>query len=243
MSLPSTNWLMREPSPGNGPLLFCFPYAGAGASSLRRWPSRIGGIEVHPVQLPGRENRIKEQPYRDFDTFARNAVAALDAYLDRPYAIIGHCMGALLAHAFVARTRESGAPPPARLFVSASLTPDRGFYGFYHPWMSDRRIGGELQRVATALGDGGLPEELVALSTRVLRSDVQMCFGHEPAAAPLDVPVSAIGWDRDPDADEKDLAEWKQYGPTRTYLLPGEPLTFLTAPPALRKIVEDDFEY
>lgn len=243
MSPPSTNWLLREPSPGDGPVLFLFPYGGAGASSLRRWPGRIGGAEIVPVQLPGRENRIQEEPYRDFDRFAREAVAALDPYLDRPYAVAGHCMGALLAHAFTARTEDSGAPPPRRLFVSASLVPYRGFYGFYHPWMSDRRIAGELQRVAHRLGDGDLPPELVALSVRVLRADVRMCLDHRPSPRPVGVPISAIGWDGDLDVDTDDLAQWAEYGSTQTYLLPGDPLTFLAAPPGLRRIVEDDFEF
>jgi len=210
---------------------------------LRRWPGRIGEIEVHPVQLPGRDNRIKEEPYGDFETFARDAVQALSPYLDRPYAVIGHCMGALLAYAFTARAQEAGAPLPERLFVSASLVPSRGFYGFYHPWMSDRRIARELRRVAGDLGDGDLPEELVSLSVRVLRRDVRMCLDYAPAAKALDVPISVIGWDGDLDVGPDDLAEWQQYGETREYVLPGDPLTFLTAPSGLRQVVADDFEF
>jgi surfactin synthase thioesterase subunit len=239
----STKWLLREPSPGDQPVLFCFPYGGAGASSLRRWPSRIGEIEVQAVQLPGRENRILEPHYTDFDTFARDAVEALRPYLDRPYAVLGHCMGALLAHAFVARVEEAGAPPPQRLFVSASLVPYRGFYGFYHPWMSDRRIAAELQRVSRDLGDGELPGELVALATRVLRADVSMCLGYLPPIRPVRTPISVIGWDGDVDVDKDDLAEWEEYGKTRAHLLPGEPLTFLTAPAGVRNVIEDDFEF
>ncbi len=243
MFQPSTRWLLREPSPGGGPLLFCFPYAGAGASSLRRWPGRIGGIEIHPVQLPGREHRIKEEPYRDFATFARDAVLVLRPYLERPYAVIGHCMGALLAHAFTVRVQELGAPPPERLFISASLVPHRGFSGLYHPWMSDRRIAQELQRVAHGLGDGELPGDLLSLSIGVLRRDVQMCLGYQPPARAVDVPISAIGWDGDLDVGPDDLTAWREYGETREYVLPGEPLTFLAAPGGLRKIIEDDFEF
>lgn len=242
MIRPSTRWLLREPSPGGGPLLLCFPYAGAGASSLRRWPGRIGPIEVQPVQLPGREARIKEAPYADFASFARDAVLALRPFLDRPYAVIGHCMGALLAYAFTMRVQELGGPPPARLFVSASLTPSRGFYGFYHPWMSDRRIAQELRRVARDLDDGELPPELVSLSTRVLRGDLAMCLGYQPPIQALQAPITAVGWDGDPDVERDDLAEWQNYGQAREYVLPGDPLTFLTAPAGLRKIIEDDFE-
>jgi surfactin synthase thioesterase subunit len=240
---PATKWLLREPSSEDGPLLFCFPYGGAGASSLRRWPGRIGEIEVQPVQLPGRENRILETPYADFNTFAEDAVEALGPYLDRPYAVIGHCMGALLAHSFVARAQDVGAPMPRRLFASASLAPDRGFFGFYRPSMSDRRIARELRRVSRNLGDGDLPSELVSLSIRVLRADVQMCLGYLPPVRPVDVPISVIGWDEDVDVHKGDLTEWEPYGETCIYVLPGEPLRFLTAPASLRTIIEDDFEF
>ncbi|MBG0816370.1 thioesterase II family protein [Planomonospora sp. ID82291] len=242
MRRPSTRWLLQEPSAGGGLPLFAFPYAGSGAASLRRWPGRIGEAEVHPVQLPGREYRIKEEPYRDFETFARDAVEALGPYLVRPYAVIGHCMGALLAHAFTARVREIGARPPERLFVSASLTPDRGFYGYYHPWMSDRRIEQELRRVAGDLGDGAIPDELVALSVRVLRGDVRMCLDHAPPAKAIGAPVSAIGWEDDLDVGPDDLAGWREYGETRVHVLPGDPLNFLAAPSGLRKVIEDDLE-
>lgn len=242
MPQPSTSWLLREPSPGAGPLLFCFPYAGAGASSLRRWPGRIGQADIHPVQLPGREGRILEEPYRDFAAFARDAVQALRPYLERPYAVIGHCMGALLAHAFTVRAQEVGVPLPERLFVSASPVPHRGFSGLYHPWMSDRRIAQELQRIAYALGDGELPGELVSLSAGVLRGDVQMCLDYLPPVQPVKVPVSAIGWEDDLDVSPGDLTAWQEYGETREYVLPGEPMTFLAAPGGLRKIIEDDFE-
>ncbi|ASW54318.1 thioesterase II family protein [Plantactinospora sp. KBS50] len=240
---PLTKWLLREPATDDGPLLLCFPYGGAGASSLRRWPARFGGIEVAPVQPPGRENRVLEEPYTDFDAFARDAVEAITPHLDRPYAVIGHCMGALLAHAFVARAGAVGAPAPQRLFVSASLVPYRGFYGFYHPWMSDRRIGQELQRVSRSLGDGELPAELVQMSTRVLRADVRMCLGYLPPVHPVDVPITAIGWEGDLDVDKDDLAEWGEYGETTAHMLPGDPITFLAAPSGLRTIIEDDFEF
>jgi surfactin synthase thioesterase subunit len=234
-----TRWLVQEPPPGV-PLLLAFPFAGAGASSLRRWPSRIGDVTVAPVMLPGRDYRIKEPPYEDFDAFAKDAVEALGPYLGQPFAVIGHCMGALLAHSFTAYAVRNGVRPPERLFVSASLVPSRGFYGYYHPWMSDERIVQELRRVADDLGDGPVPDELVRLSVRVLRSDVRMCLGHAPPAADLGVPVTAIGWSDDPDVSVGDLSEWRAYGPTEEHVLPGDPLRFLTAPAGLLQLIEED---
>lgn len=236
----STPWLMQEP--GTGPLLFAFPFAGAGASALRRWPGRIGSFELAPVMLPGRDYRIKDQHYEDFETFAKDAVEALAPYLERDYAVVGHCMGALLAHAFTARVVREGLRPPVRLVVSASLVPARGFYGFYHPWMSDGRIARELNRVAESLGDEAVPEELLELSVRVLRRDVTMCLGCAPEPAAIGVPITAVGWSDDLDVNRQDLREWKQYGPTEDHVLTGDPVRFMTAPPALLTIIEEDLD-
>ncbi|MFG2012749.1 thioesterase II family protein [Micromonospora sp. NPDC048868] len=242
MAQARSRWLIREPSPDAPARLFCFPYAGAGASSLRRWPDRIGSLEVCPVQLPGRERRIREQPYQDFASFAVDAVNGLRAYLDRPFVLFGQCMGALLAHAFAVRLAECGAPAPARLVVSASLAPHRGFYGLYHPWMSDGRLAAEIQRVLGVLGEGRMEPELLPLAIRVLRRDVQMCFDHSPAAPePVSCPITAVAWRDDPDVSQADLRDWHQYGATDEYLLDGDTLTFLTAPPALLTVIEDAF--
>ena len=51
---------------GAGPLrhrVFCFPYAGAGASVYRRLARTIPpGVELCAAQLPGREDRFGETP-------------------------------------------------------------------------------------------------------------------------------------------------------------------------------------
>ena len=48
--------------------LFCIPFAGGGAAFYRRWVKKMQGLlTVCPVQLPGREERIAEEPYTDMD--------------------------------------------------------------------------------------------------------------------------------------------------------------------------------
>src|SRR5215467_12715139 len=44
--------------------LFCFPPAGGGSSFFRGWgDAGLDGIEICPVQLPGRETRLDEPPF------------------------------------------------------------------------------------------------------------------------------------------------------------------------------------
>jgi len=66
--------------------LFCFPYAGGGASIFRQWQENMPeGIEVCAVQLPGRENRIAEPLFTRLLSLVNAVVKALDPYFDLPY--------------------------------------------------------------------------------------------------------------------------------------------------------------
>jgi len=60
-------WIIYpKPNPQASLRLFCFPYAGAGASIFRTWHSFMTPeIEVCSLQLPGRETRIKEPLFTD----------------------------------------------------------------------------------------------------------------------------------------------------------------------------------
>ncbi len=50
-----------KPNPQARFRLFCFPYAGGGASLFRHWANRLPSeIEVYAVQLSGREDRLAE---------------------------------------------------------------------------------------------------------------------------------------------------------------------------------------
>ncbi|HKD74923.1 MAG TPA: thioesterase domain-containing protein, partial [Ktedonobacterales bacterium] len=58
-------WLIwPKPNPQARVRLFCFPYAGGGASLFRAWPDELSrDIEVCAIQPPGRENRFREPRY------------------------------------------------------------------------------------------------------------------------------------------------------------------------------------
>ncbi len=235
-------WLLRPPRPHSEARLFCFPYAGTGASSLRHWPTRIGPLEVCLVQLPGRENRMREEPYHDFDVFSADAADALTPHMDRPFALFGHCMGALLASALLVRLEERGGPLPSRLYVSSSLVPHRGFFGLFHPSMTDARMADELRAVIRSLGEAEPPPELLPLAIRVLRNDVAMCFAYAPPGPRrFTCPITAIAWQDDPDVPPAEMLEWCSYGQVRHFVLDGDAFTYLTAPPSLLEAIECSF--
>ncbi len=235
-------WLLQPVNPDSRARLFCFPFAGVGASALRKWPSRIGSIEVCRVQLPGRENRMGEEPFHDFEHFADEAADALEPVLDKPYALFGHCMGALLAYALLLRLEERGLPLPVRLYPSSSLVPHRGFFGPFHPSMTDEYLIEQLRVISRSTGAGEPLPELLPLALRVLRNDVQMCFGYAPAGPrPLPCPVTTIGWHDDADVRPEQMIEWQDYAEVDSAVLAGDAFTFLQGPPALLDLLERRF--
>ena len=118
------SWIFASrPNPQARLRLFCFPHAGGGASFFRPWIGMLSpDIEVCPVQLPGRENRLKERPFNQFSPLISELAQALRPYLDRPFAFFGHSMGALVSFGLARHLREQNDPMPRHLFISAYLT-------------------------------------------------------------------------------------------------------------------------
>ena len=71
---PIERWLAyREINPHARLRMFCFPYAGGGASIYRGWAGGLPAqVEVCPVQLPGREGRMRDKPYERIVAFLQD---------------------------------------------------------------------------------------------------------------------------------------------------------------------------
>src|SRR5690349_1583466 len=85
----NTPWVKRaKPNPQARFRLFCFPYAGGGASLFRNWANRLPGeIEVCAVQLPGREDRLTEPAFTRMPLLVEALASVLSPWLqDKPYA-------------------------------------------------------------------------------------------------------------------------------------------------------------
>lgn len=224
-------WLLRAPD-GQPARLFCLPYSGCGASIFRRWPRTVGAADVLPVQLPGRENRFAEPHFGTIEELADAAVAALRPFLDRPYALFGHCAGALQAYEIALRLAEAGCPQPDRVFLSGQPAPhlpasDQGFTG-----MTEPELRAELTRLIGAM-DGKPTPEMLDLYLAVYRPDLAAVRRYrKPAAVPLAVPVTVVGW-RDSEMPPDRLRTWSGYGPVEHVDLPGGHYAFLEAPEPL----------
>lgn len=105
--------------------LFCFTPAGAGPTTYTQnaWAELPPSIEIMPVLLPGRAQRLAESPLRSVEEMAAGALKGLRSMLaERPYALFGHSLGASVALEFARLiAAEASVPQPVHLIVSARL--------------------------------------------------------------------------------------------------------------------------
>src|SRR5438132_8414567 len=99
-SIRTTNpWLLMPTlNPQARLYLFCFPYAGGGAQIFKSWQNAFTqhtGIQVCPVQYPGRGSRLRESAFTDCRLLVEAFVPHIIHFLNRPFALFGHSMGAI----------------------------------------------------------------------------------------------------------------------------------------------------
>jgi surfactin synthase thioesterase subunit len=228
-------WLLRRPSEDAAARIFCFPYSGCGASMYYQWPAQAGAAEFCLLQPPGRENRLREPHYGDFESLAEQLLPHLLPYLDRPFGFFGHCAGALPAFATTLELMRRELPLPAVLFLSSQVAPHQGPHGRFLS-MTDDELGVELAGLMHLMG--GTPDpDLIALGLGVLRADVEANKRYRLSES-VTVPcrLTAIGWQDDREITVEQMAGWADWaapGNFRQVVLPGEHYTFLSAPPAL----------
>lgn len=114
-----TPYIWRARQPGSRHRLICFPHAGAGATTYAEWaPALPAEIELVAVQLPGRQNRIAEEPFTEVGPLVSVLTHALRPVLSGSFSFFGHSCGAALAFelakALRAETSGSGAAVPLR---------------------------------------------------------------------------------------------------------------------------------
>lgn len=236
----TTGWLLREPSDTGAFRLFCFPYSGCGASMFRVWPERIGSVEVVPLQLPWRENRMREQHFGTYENLAADAVSGLAPYLDRPYGLFGHCGGALPAFETALALAEAGLRPPDRCFVSSQVAPQDGPYGRFLG-LSTEQLRGELLGLLAALGSTVPNEDMVDLYLEILEADLEANRRYhrsEVSGAPC--PLSVIGWSDDVEVPHHLMGGWAAWAESESHVLHGSHYTFLSAPADLQDVLRTD---
>ncbi|WP_424102086.1 beta-ketoacyl synthase N-terminal-like domain-containing protein [Moorena producens] len=192
--------------------LFCFPYAGAGNSIFHSWSEKLPKeIEICPLQLPGRENRLGESPFTRLKPLIQTLTTLLHPHLDIPFAFFGHSMGALLGFELARELRRRNWPCPVHLFVSGSRAPQLPDPEPPIHCLPELKFKQKLKRL------NGIPEEvlqnadLMQLFLPTLRADFAILETYfYTNEQPLDFPISAFGGLQDSKISREEIAAWRQ---------------------------------
>lgn len=213
-----------DPRPDAAVRLFCFPHAGGSAVFYRTWSARIAEhVELSVVQYPGRADRLAEPVIEDAPTLVRRVTTALSPLCDRPVALFGHSMGAVIAYE-VARSLQTLGSPPVHLFVSGHRSADLPGDVRYSQLDDDALV-------ETLMRMGGTDAELFAdpdlreLVLPYVRGDLRLLdlYRHRPEPK-LSVPITAI-MAADDETEPPDLAPgWADLtsGAFAQLVLPGD---------------------
>ncbi|MDR6224174.1 thioesterase II family protein [Desmospora profundinema] len=204
-------WVAYRQTPMVPPLLrlYCFPYAGGGASVFREWFSHVpAAVEVCPIQLPGRETRIGELPLQSVSAIVEQLNRELDPGDDVPYAFFGHSLGAVLAYEWT-RLLEQQGRPPVRLFVSARSAPHLPQSSEPVHALPEERFVARLRQLNGTPAPILENRELIEFFMPILRADfaVSETYQHR-AGRPLTTPISAMGGREDQEVSLEDLEAW-----------------------------------
>jgi len=224
--------------------LFCFPHAGGASSAFRHWSRQLPDwIDVVCCHLPGREERVCEEPLRSLERVLDAIEREISPFLDLPHAIFGHSMGALVGFGVARRLRRFEARAPRRVIVSACPAPhlERRF-GAIHD-LPDGLFMQELERRHLAIPETIRDPEMLEIILSALRADLAVydsaVYEAEP---PLGCPISVYGGQDDPLVSENELRAWSAHTQAgmRLNMFPGDHFYLQSALPDLLEHIRTD---
>ncbi len=217
--------------------LFCFPYGGGGASIYRDWQDFLPDkIEVCPVQLPGREDRMDEPSIYHIKNLTDSLINELSPEFNMPFAFFGHSFGSLIAFELGCRLRERNLPQPIHIFASAfpdPRTPTKSLDNLIKQ-ISDIKLNlfdlnqktlmllsnEQLTHLATIFNENGiggygdhiLDKDIVKMLLPIFVGDMNLVKSyHYTAQKPLDIPMTVFAGKKDTWVSHEDHLSWGQH--------------------------------
>ncbi|NJO98505.1 MAG: thioesterase [Pleurocapsa sp. CRU_1_2] len=207
------SWVTHSRRNPNAKLrLFCFPYAGGGASTFSSWSSSLtSDVEVCPIELPGHGCRLSERLFNRLEPLIKELACALLPYLDKPFAFFGHSMGGLISFELARLLREDYNLSLVHLFISGRHAPQipESKPQIHH--LDEPKFINELGRL------NGTPKavlenaELMELFLPILRADFTAIETYVYTPKPrLNCPITVLGGLQDFEIACDDLEAWRE---------------------------------
>jgi surfactin synthase thioesterase subunit len=206
--------------------LLCFPHAGGSAFVFRDWPRDVSpAIDVVPIQLPGRAERLSEPPFRRVPALVEAARAALRPILDRPVALFGHSVGGAIAFELACVLEREHGRPVEHLFIAGRGAPDCPMRRPPIAHLPPNEFVAAVRQLQTVPGHVFDHPDAIDLFMPILRADLELSetYAYVPGRR-VGCPITVFGGHDDPWARTEDLEGWQRHTTRdcQVHLLPGD---------------------
>ncbi|MDX2392818.1 MULTISPECIES: alpha/beta fold hydrolase [unclassified Streptomyces] len=237
-------WIRRYHAADESPIrLVCLPHAGGSASFYFPMSQALApGVDVLSVQYPGRQDRRHEPGITDIGVYADALTRALLPWLDRPVALFGHSMGAILAFEVTRRLERDHGVSPVRIFASGRRSPSSFRHESVH-LRDDDGVVAEMRELSgtnsAILGD----EEILRMVLPAIRSDYTAIENYraEPGET-VKAPVTVLTGESDPRTSAEEAEAWEGHtgGEFDIHRFPGGHFFLANHQAQVLKIISDD---
>jgi len=200
-------------------------------------------VEVYAIQLPGREGRLVEEPFKSLSQLIEVLGPVLLSSLDRPFVFFGHSLGASVGFELARWLRRHYQMMPAILFVAGRRAPhlletDPPIHD-----LPDKEFLEELRTLKGTPPEVLTNPELMQLIRPMLSADFAMSHNYEYVPEPpLECPIIAFGGLEDKDVTKDYLDGWREHTSASFTLrmLPGDHFFLHTSQPTMLHMLAKD---
>jgi medium-chain acyl-[acyl-carrier-protein] hydrolase len=219
------SYLINFTSKPNAKLnLFCFPYAGGGASIFRKFKALLPDeIELIGVQYPGRENLYREPAIKDMKLLVNTLTEVIQPLLNKPSVFFGYSLGGIVAYEVSIQLQD---PQLKHLLIAASRPPEE--------IAADESLKKAAASPEAAINKmrffDGTPEailndpELLNFFGRILQNDFSLFATYSILPhAKLNCPITVLYGDDEQENSMEQASKWKKYtdGSFKVCAIPG----------------------
>ncbi|WP_045520445.1 thioesterase II family protein [Clostridium sporogenes] len=193
--------------------LFVFPYAGGGASVFRNWQKEFKDINVFAAQYPGREDRIAEDPIKNFHELLQEIFLSIIDFIpeNNNYYFFGHSLGTKIIYELALKLKKEKNTVPRRIIVAGGRAPCfKEMNPIYN--LNDEEFIKELKRFS------GTPEKILAnnelmnIFLPMLRADFEIDEKYEnKVIEKLDCSILGLMGTEDSELTLDELMKWSEY--------------------------------
>lgn len=192
--------------------IFCFHHAGGNASYFNEWKKYVDyETEICKVQLPMREERLDEKMPDSIQELANSFVEENINILEKPFILLGHSMGSIVAFEVSCLLEKSFNKKPLALFVSAAEGPNSKREARFKD-LSDENLVNILREYGQIDEDILSNKDFLEFYLPIARADFGLCAKYENKnKEKLSCPIYVLAGDKDTFVRIEELKNWSNY--------------------------------